>query len=306
MIPTWPRTSSRWHSPPSTLPSASPRRPPVPINPDAVGTVGPENEISWTSKDSLLYALGVGAGQTNPTGFELEFTTENTIGNRPAGVPHTGRRPRRRGRGRLRRFQPRRLLHGEQHITFTRRSPPKARQSARDASPQSTTRARRHSSCSKPTFATPTATPGGPPAPASSSPAKGAGVATVGRRPPGCSPIAPPTSCTASTPAPTRRCLSPQRRPQPPALGPVILLPRRLRDPDPARPLHVRGERPGPAPRALRQRPRRVRLDGRPLQVARHPRRTPRRPHLERRRPGALPDPGRRPRVFDSGVFAHR
>ncbi|HAB58385.1 MAG TPA: enoyl-CoA hydratase, partial [Acidimicrobiaceae bacterium] len=50
----------------------------MPINPDAVGTVGPENKISWTSEDSLLYALGVGAGQTNPTGFELEFTTENT------------------------------------------------------------------------------------------------------------------------------------------------------------------------------------------------------------------------------------
>ena len=50
----------------------------MPINPDAVGTVGPENEISCSSKDSLLYALGVGAGQTNPTGFELEFTTENT------------------------------------------------------------------------------------------------------------------------------------------------------------------------------------------------------------------------------------
>ena len=50
----------------------------MPITPDAVGTVGPENEISWTSKDSLLYALGVGAGQTDPTGFELEFTTENT------------------------------------------------------------------------------------------------------------------------------------------------------------------------------------------------------------------------------------
>ena len=31
-----------------------------------------------TSKDALLYALGVGAGQTDPTGFELEFTTENS------------------------------------------------------------------------------------------------------------------------------------------------------------------------------------------------------------------------------------
>ena len=50
----------------------------MPINPDAVGSVGEETEISWTSKDSLLYALGVGAGASHPTGFELEFTTENT------------------------------------------------------------------------------------------------------------------------------------------------------------------------------------------------------------------------------------
>jgi acyl dehydratase len=36
---------------------------------------------SWTSDDVLLYALGVGAGQNDPTA-ELAFTTENT-----AGVP---------------------------------------------------------------------------------------------------------------------------------------------------------------------------------------------------------------------------
>ena len=50
----------------------------MPINPDAVGNTSEPSEISWTSKDSLLYALGVGAGATDPTGFELEFTTENT------------------------------------------------------------------------------------------------------------------------------------------------------------------------------------------------------------------------------------
>jgi acyl dehydratase len=50
----------------------------MPINPEAVGTTGESAEITWSSKDSLLYALGVGAGITDPTGFELEFTTENT------------------------------------------------------------------------------------------------------------------------------------------------------------------------------------------------------------------------------------
>jgi len=47
------------------------------LNFDSVGAVSKPAERSWTSKDGLLYALGVGAGQTDPTGFELEFTTEN-------------------------------------------------------------------------------------------------------------------------------------------------------------------------------------------------------------------------------------
>ena len=59
----------------------------MPINPDAVGAVGEEAEISWTSKDSLLYALGVGAGAPDPTGFELEFTTENTRGMAQRALP---------------------------------------------------------------------------------------------------------------------------------------------------------------------------------------------------------------------------
>ncbi len=50
------------------------------INPDAIGTVSEPRERSWDSKDCLLYALGVGAGMEDPTGAELEFTTENTKG----------------------------------------------------------------------------------------------------------------------------------------------------------------------------------------------------------------------------------
>jgi len=45
----------------------------VSLNPDAVGSVTEPQPIRWTSKDSLLYALGVGAGTD-----ELAFTTENT------------------------------------------------------------------------------------------------------------------------------------------------------------------------------------------------------------------------------------
>ena len=45
----------------------------MPINPNAVGATGHPSRRSWTSKDALLYAVGVGAGID-----ELPFTTENT------------------------------------------------------------------------------------------------------------------------------------------------------------------------------------------------------------------------------------
>ena len=45
----------------------------MPINTDAVGAEGSPTKRSWTSKDTLLYAVGVGAGTQ-----ELQFTTENT------------------------------------------------------------------------------------------------------------------------------------------------------------------------------------------------------------------------------------
>jgi acyl dehydratase len=45
----------------------------MPINPKAVGSTGNPTRRSWTSKDALLYAVGVGAGTS-----ELPFTTENT------------------------------------------------------------------------------------------------------------------------------------------------------------------------------------------------------------------------------------
>jgi len=50
------------------------------LNLDAVGMTSEPSERSWDQRDALLYALGVGAGALDPTGFELEFTTENTAG----------------------------------------------------------------------------------------------------------------------------------------------------------------------------------------------------------------------------------
>ncbi len=93
----------------------------MPMNLDAVGAVSTPGKQSWTSKDALLYSLGVGAGQTDPTGFELEFTTENSqnvqqrvfptfpvvvsMGGGP-GLPSWGD------------FDFRMLLHGEQGVTL--------------------------------------------------------------------------------------------------------------------------------------------------------------------------------------------
>jgi acyl dehydratase len=53
----------------------------VPIDPAAFSyDWGEWTERSWTSKDALLYALGVGAGGIDPTAKELELTTENSRG----------------------------------------------------------------------------------------------------------------------------------------------------------------------------------------------------------------------------------
>ncbi|MCY4162749.1 MAG: MaoC/PaaZ C-terminal domain-containing protein [bacterium] len=48
------------------------------LDPSKAGISSQPSISSWTSKDALLYALGVGAGMSDPTGFELEFTTENS------------------------------------------------------------------------------------------------------------------------------------------------------------------------------------------------------------------------------------
>ena len=95
----------------------------MPLDPDAVGSIGPENEISWTSKDSLLYALGVGAGTTDPTGFELEFTTENTKETPQRALPTMGVVLGGGGGVDFGDFNLAALLHGEQSITLHRTIP---------------------------------------------------------------------------------------------------------------------------------------------------------------------------------------
>jgi acyl dehydratase len=88
----------------------------MPLNPEAVGTVGEPYEASWTSKDTLLYAVGVGAG-TN----ELAYTTENTKGVAQQVLPTfavvvgwgAGSAMRNIGT-----FNPALLVHGQQAVTL--------------------------------------------------------------------------------------------------------------------------------------------------------------------------------------------
>lgn len=91
------------------------------IDPSAVGAVGKPVRRSWTSKDALLYALGVGAGTE-----ELAFTTENTrdlsqrvlptfaviIGG--GGIPLD----------KIGSFNPAMMVHGEQGIELLAEIPP--------------------------------------------------------------------------------------------------------------------------------------------------------------------------------------
>jgi acyl dehydratase len=88
----------------------------MPLNPDAVGTVGEAYEASWTSKDALLYAVGIGGG-TN----ELVYTTENTHGVDQQVFP-TFAVVIGWGAGAVMRnigtFNPALLVHGQQAITL--------------------------------------------------------------------------------------------------------------------------------------------------------------------------------------------
>lgn len=93
----------------------------MPLNPEAAGSVGEPVHASWTSKDALLYAVGIGAG----TG-ELAYTTENTSGVDQQVFPTFavvigwGRGSAMRNIGT---FNPALLVHGQQAITLHRPLP---------------------------------------------------------------------------------------------------------------------------------------------------------------------------------------
>ncbi|MDH4074442.1 MAG: MaoC/PaaZ C-terminal domain-containing protein [Acidimicrobiia bacterium] len=101
----------------------------MPVNPDAVGAKGEPRRASWTSDDAILYALGIGAGVTDPVGYELEFTTDNTAGVQQRvfptmvvlfGFTAAGGRSAMSQAGT---YDPRMLVHGEQGISLFREMP---------------------------------------------------------------------------------------------------------------------------------------------------------------------------------------
>jgi acyl dehydratase len=96
----------------------------MPLNPDAVGTKSEPARRRWTSKDCLIYALGVGAGAEDPLA-ELEFTTENSqdvtqraLPTMPVVLGAGGG-----GLGAIGTFNPAMLVHGEQSVTLAREVP---------------------------------------------------------------------------------------------------------------------------------------------------------------------------------------
>jgi acyl dehydratase len=99
----------------------------MPINHDAASDeFGDPVERSWTSKDSLLYSVGVGAGGIDPTGSELEFTTENSKDVHQRVLPTFAVIVGIGGGSmdRLGTFNPAMLVHGEQAIELHSEIPP--------------------------------------------------------------------------------------------------------------------------------------------------------------------------------------
>lgn len=88
-----------------------------------IGVSSEPYERSWTSKDALLYAVGVGAGLGDPL-EELAFTTENSIGITQQVLPTyavlLGQAP---GRAKLGDFDPAMLVHAEQAFELHRPLP---------------------------------------------------------------------------------------------------------------------------------------------------------------------------------------
>ena len=97
----------------------------MPINPDAVGFRSEPKESSWRSKDGLLYAVGVGAGQDPLDRRELPFVGENSIDVAQRILPTmVVTLPDVSGAfANIGSFNPAMLVHGEERIVLHREIP---------------------------------------------------------------------------------------------------------------------------------------------------------------------------------------
>lgn len=97
----------------------------MPLDPDGEGAAGDPRTITWTSKDALLYAVGIGAGRN-----DLPFSTENSAGVEQrvyptfavaaeAGAAATGTSATRR----VGSFDAAQVVHGSQALTLHRPIP---------------------------------------------------------------------------------------------------------------------------------------------------------------------------------------
>ncbi|GAA1019462.1 3-hydroxyacyl-thioester dehydratase HtdY [Acrocarpospora pleiomorpha] len=99
----------------------------MPLDPGYIGsTVGPFT-TEWTARETLLYALAVGAGAQDP-GAELQFTTEHSAGFAQQVIPsfavllgHHGGLPE------IGTYDQGRAVHAEQHFQLERPLPPAGR-----------------------------------------------------------------------------------------------------------------------------------------------------------------------------------
>jgi acyl dehydratase len=90
----------------------------------AIGVESEPYDRSWTSKDALLYAVGVGAGLGDPLS-ELAFTTENTEGTPQRVLPtYAVLLAQVPGARRIGTFDPAMLVHAEQAFELHRPLPP--------------------------------------------------------------------------------------------------------------------------------------------------------------------------------------
>jgi acyl dehydratase len=88
-----------------------------------IGEPGEPRERTWTSKDALLYAIGVGAGLGDPL-HELQFTTENCEGIEQQVLPTYGVLLAQAGSSRsLGDFDRAMLVHAEQYVELHRPLP---------------------------------------------------------------------------------------------------------------------------------------------------------------------------------------